>query len=181
VLERAKRVRCVGFETEESGVDNEVDAAVGLRDRLGDREREVALLLVRARIFRIVRSDCLSDGRDEVRRHVEAQVRVVLEQLHQTCRCSGKRILVEVISWERKRDVHSGGKAIDHARPFNAERSSTGRRDYPFARDAGALNREQQSAVTVRVASVAAVTSDHRGWFSGWRRADSRVLCRLLG
>ena len=28
---------------------------------------------------------------------------------------------------------------------------------------------------------VWAVTSDPSGWFSGWRRADSRLLCRLLG
>jgi hypothetical protein len=37
------------------------------------------------------------------------------------------------------------------------------------------------SALTVRVALVWAVTSDRCGWFSGWRRADSSVLCRLPG
>jgi hypothetical protein len=37
------------------------------------------------------------------------------------------------------------------------------------------------SAVTVRVGWVWAVTSDRCGWFSGWRRADSSVLCRLAG
>jgi hypothetical protein len=46
-----------------------------------------------------------------------------------------------------------------------------------------AKDEEQQarSAVTVKVAVVWAVTSDRCGWFSGWRRADSRVLRRLPG
>ena len=38
-----------------------------------------------------------------------------------------------------------------------------------------------QTAVTVSVLGVWAVTSDPSGWFSGWRRADSRLLRRLLG
>ena len=38
-----------------------------------------------------------------------------------------------------------------------------------------------QTPVTGRVARVWAVTSDRCGWFSGWRRADSRRLCRVPG
>jgi hypothetical protein len=34
--------------------------------------------------------------------------------------------------------------------------------------------------VTVRVARVWAVTSDRCCWFSGWRRGDSRRLCRSV-
>jgi hypothetical protein len=48
----------------------------------------------------------------------------------------------------------------------------------PSERRAGA---PVDRAVTVRVASVWAVTSDRCGWFSGWRRADSSVLRRLAG
>ena len=36
-----------------------------------------------------------------------------------------------------------------------------------------------ETALTVKVAGVWAVTSGRCGWFSGWRRADSRLLCRL--
>jgi len=38
-----------------------------------------------------------------------------------------------------------------------------------------------QTPVTVIVLGAWAVTSGLSGWFSGWRRADSRRLCRLLG
>ena len=36
----------------------------------------------------------------------------------------------------------------------------------------------RETVVTVIVFGAWAVTSDPSGWFSGWRRADSRVLCR---
>ena len=38
-----------------------------------------------------------------------------------------------------------------------------------------------QTPVTGRVVRVWAVTSGRCGWFSGWRRADSRRLCRVPG
>ena len=38
-----------------------------------------------------------------------------------------------------------------------------------------------ETTVTVIVLVAWAVTSGLSGWFSGWRRADSRRLCRLLG
>jgi hypothetical protein len=40
--------------------------------------------------------------------------------------------------------------------------------------------RPRKSAVTVIVVLVWAVSSDAAGWLSGWRRADPRVLCRLV-
>ena len=47
-------------------------------------------------------------------------------------------------------------------------------------RRSGSLAGIARTAVTVRVMSVWAVTSDASGRSSGWRRADSRLLCRLL-
>jgi hypothetical protein len=37
-----------------------------------------------------------------------------------------------------------------------------------------------QTAVTVRIGDVGVVLSDPADWLSGWRRADPRLLCRLL-
>jgi hypothetical protein len=37
-----------------------------------------------------------------------------------------------------------------------------------------------ETAVTVRIGDVGVVLSDPADWLSGWRRADPRLLCRLL-
>jgi hypothetical protein len=49
------------------------------------------------------------------------------------------------------------------------------------ARETGPGYACEQSAVTVKVAVVWAVTSDQFGWFSGWRRADSETARRPAG
>jgi hypothetical protein len=53
--------------------------------------------------------------------------------------------------------------------------------DQIFSTDAVQHALEEQTAVTGRVPGAWAVTSGCCGWFSGWRRADSRLLCRLPG
>src|SRR5271165_2708365 len=58
---------------------------------------------------------------------------------------------------------------------------SEGHADERNARLASVSSRARETALTVIVFGVWAVTSDLSGWFSGWRRADSRLLRRLLG
>jgi hypothetical protein len=55
------------------------------------------------------------------------------------------------------------------------------RRTEADARKGRGPGAQGETPVTVRVAWVWAVTSDRCGWFSGWRRADSRRLCRVPG
>jgi hypothetical protein len=54
----------------------------------------------------------------------------------------------------------------------------------PSARDSSGgprpRHRDRQTSVTVIVLGVWAVTSGAAGWLSGWRRADPRLLRRLL-
>jgi hypothetical protein len=74
--------------------------------------------------------------------------------------------------------------ALDTRRPAGRDDVGTGDRAARRAARVtvgGRLSHGSQTAVTGKMTWVWAVTSDGCGWFSGWRRADSRLLCRLAG
>jgi hypothetical protein len=81
----------------------------------------------------------------------------------------------------------SSGRTGIARRPLSALEPSICRHIVPIGVPSGSACHaegrgfESIGALTGRVRSVWAVTSDRAGWFPGWRRADSLTFCRPVG